>query len=376
MSGFGNQPFKKALGKKIETIAILTGGGDCPGLNAVIRSVTKSATLNHKWKVIGILDGFEGLVHKRTAELTYDSVKGIIALGGTILGTSNKCDPFNYKTKNGESIVTENLSGKVIENISKLKIDALVAIGGDGTLKIANEFSKMGVPLVGIPKTIDNDLSATDQTFGFDSAVNTAVEAIDKIRTTAESHHRVMIVEVMGRNTGWIALYSGLASGADVILIPEIPYKIENLITVIKERMAKKRNSSIIVVAEGAKPSGGHEVVKMFVKDSADEIRLGGISDKIAKEISETLKVEVRATILGHIQRGGVPTSLDRVLASRLGTEAVELISVGSFGKMAALKGSTVTSVQIEAAIGSLKRVSPEGEIANCALSLGVSFGN
>jgi len=329
----------------------------------VIRAVTKGATLNYNWNVMGILDGFEGLIHKRFEKLTYDSVKGIIDKGGTILGSSNRGNPFEYKTKDSGSIKTEDVSGKVLENIAKLKIDALVVIGGDGTMSIANQLAKSGLPLVGIPKTIDNDLSGTDRTFGFDTAVNTAIEAIDKIRTTAESHHRVMIVEVMGRYAGWIALHSGISTGADIILIPEIPYIPEKIYETIKARMDKKRNYSIIVV-------------KMFVKDSVETARLGGIAMKIAGEIREKLDVPSRATVLGHIQRGGSPSALDRTLGTRLGFHAVELIANGEFGKMSALKGMTITSVPIEQATVSLRKVDPEGELVNCAKKLGVVFGD
>lgn len=369
------QTSKSSELKKIETIGVLTGGGDCPGLNAVIRAVTKSATLTHNWKVKGILDGFDGLIFKRTKNLAFDDVRGIISKGGTILGSTNKGNPFKYKTKIRGKIKIENLSEKVIENIDKLNLDALVVIGGDGTLSIAHEFSKMGVPVVGVPKTIDNDLCCTDQTFGFDTAVNTAVEAMDKIRTTAESHHRVMLVEVMGRTTGWIAIHSGIASGADLILIPEIPYEPENVFEVIKARMKKKRTYSIVVVAEGAKPKGGSEVIKMRLTDSEETARLGGVSAQLAKQLMDNIGASTRATILGHVQRGGAPSSFDRVLGTRLGYHAVEMIASGDFGNMAALKGTSVKSAPLAQATKSLKKVDPEGDLVACAKNLGVSFG-
>ncbi len=369
-------PFRNVEGNKIKTIGILTGGGDCPGLNAVIRAVTKSATLNYSWKVIGILDGFEGLIEKKYIELSYDSVRAIIDRGGTILGSSNKANPFDYKIQKNGKVESEDVSGKIIENVGSLNIDALAIAGGDGTLTIANKLNKKGINTVGIPKTIDNDLSGTDRTFGFDTAVNTAVEALDKIRTTAESHHRAMVVEVMGRYAGWIALYSGLASGADIILIPEIPYNPKKVFETIKSRMEKQRNYTIVVVAEGAKPKGGAEVVKMILKDSAEARRLGGIAVRLAAEIREKAGISSRATILGHIQRGGTPSALDRSLGTRLGFHATTLISSGQFGMMAAIRGNEITSVPIEQAVQGIRKVNPKGDLVNCARGLGVSFGD
>ena len=253
---------------KIKKIGILTGGGDCPGLNAVIRAAVKTAILQHGWKVTGIEDGFEGLLSDgKTRPLLFDYVKGILGRGGTILGSSNRANPFEFKFKLHGKIIEEDRSSMLIENLKSLEIDALIVIGGDGTLAIANKLHKLGVPVVGVPKTIDNDLASTDITFGFDTAINTATDAIDKIRTTAESHHRVMVVEVMGRYAGWIALKAGIASGADIILIPEIPFKFERIYELINERIKNGRHSSIIVVAEGAKPDGGDMLVKKIIQN-------------------------------------------------------------------------------------------------------------
>jgi len=363
--------------KKIEKIGVLTAGGDCPGLNAVIRAVVKTAIVEYGWKVIGIRDGYEGLILKgKTQPLLYDHVKGILSWGGTILGTSNRANPFAYTIKQGGKVITEDRSSIVLERIKELEIDALIVIGGDGTLSIGKQLYELGVPLVGVPKTIDNDLSATDITFGFDTALNTATEAIDKIRTTAESHHRVMIVEVMGRYAGWIALQAGLASGADIILIPEIPFNLDKICEVINERVQCGRTSSIIVVAEGAKPEGGNVVVKMIVDESTDAIRLGGIGDQIAAAIRDKVHLETRVTVLGHIQRGGSPSSFDRILSTRFGVAAVELLAEGKFGRMVCLKSPNIDSVPLSEAVQKLKTVDPQGELVHIARSIGVSFGD
>lgn len=360
----------------IKKVGVLTGGGDCPGLNAVIRAVVKTAILQYGWKVIGIEDGFEGLlVDGKTIPLLYGYVKGILARGGTILGSSNRGNPFEYKFKENGKIVTEDRSFTLIEKMRSLEIDALVIIGGDGTLSIAHRLSTMGVRLVGVPKTIDNDLAATDVTFGFDTAINTATEAIDKIRTTAESHHRVMIVEVMGRYTGWIALQAGIASGADIILIPEIPFSIEKVCDVINERIKNGRNSTIIVIAEGAKSTNGDSAVKMVVEDSHDPIRLGGIGDRVAEKISRDIHLETRVTVLGHIQRGGTPSAFDRILSTRLGVAAVNLLADNGFGRMVCLRATHIESVALEDAIVQLKKAPPDGEIVKAAQSIGISFG-
>ena len=360
----------------IKKIGILTGGGDCPGLNAVIRAAVKTAIIQYGWKVIGIEDGFEGLLKEgKTRPLLYDYVRGILARGGTILGSSNRGNPFEYKFKEGGKIVSEDRSSVLVDNLRALEIDALVVIGGDGTLSIARELSKIGVNLVGVPKTIDNDLAATDVTFGFDTAINTATEAIDKIRTTGESHHRVMIVEVMGRYTGWIALQAGIASGADIILIPELPFKTDRVCDAINERITSGRNSTIIVVAEGAKPEGGDITVRMVVSDSHDPIRLGGIGDCLANEITEKTNLEARVTVLGHIQRGGTPSAFDRILATRLGAAAVDVLASGTFGRMVCLHSTRIESVVLDDAVKQLKKVPPDGDVVRAARSIGISFG-
>jgi len=363
--------------RKIKKIGVLTGGGDCPGLNAVIRAVVKTAIVEYGWKVVGIRDGYEGLIKEgKTHPLLYDHVKGILSRGGTILGTSNRANPFAYSVKQGGKIITEDRSSVVLSKLKELEIDALIVIGGDGTLIIGKQLYELGVPLAGVPKTIDNDLSATDITFGFDTALNTATEAIDKLRTTAESHHRVMIVEVMGRYAGWIALQAGIASGADIVLIPEIPFYLDKICQTVNERIQSGRTSSIVVVAEGAKPAGGDMAVKMIVEDSPDDVRLGGIGDKIAAGIRDKVHLEARVTVLGHIQRGGSPSAFDRVLSTRFGVAAVELLAEGKFGRMVCLKTPSIDSVLLSAAVEKIKTVDPEGEMVHIARSIGVSFGD
>jgi len=369
-----NDPMIK---QDVKKIGLLTGGGDCPGLNAVIRAVVKAAILQHGWKVIGIEDGFGGLLtHGKTRPLLFEHVKGILDKGGTILGSCNRTNPFEYKFKTNGKVITEDRSPIVIEMLKELEIDALIVIGGDGTLSIAHKLSKMGVPVVGVPKTIDNDLASTDITFGFDTAINTATEAIDKIRTTGESHHRVMVVEVMGRYAGWIALQAGVAGGADIILIPEIPFSLEKVFHVIKERSKTGKHDSIIVVAEGARPKDGDRFVKRIVEESPDSIRLGGIGEMLANRISDELEIESRETVLGHIQRGGTPSAFDRILSTRLGVGAVNLISEGNFGKMVCLKTPRIEAVPLGDAVKQLKKVSLDLDIVQAARAIGVNFGD
>jgi ATP-dependent phosphofructokinase / diphosphate-dependent phosphofructokinase len=360
----------------ISRIGILTGGGDCPGLNAVIRGAVKSAIIRHGWQVIGIEDGFDGLLDlNKCKPLTLESVRGILPRGGTILGTTNRGNPFNYPVEQEGKVVHTDLSCRVVENIRTLGIDALIAVGGEGSLKIALELAKKGVPVVGVPKTIDNDLGETDFTFGYNTALETATDALDKLHTTAESHHRVMILEVMGRYAGWIALESGIAGGADVILIPEIPFELERICASITERSARGSRFSIVVVAEGAFPSGGGRVVAREADERHSIERLGGIGQYVARQIEKCLDMDVRVTVLGHLQRGGSPTTFDRALGSRFGTKAVQMIANGEFGRMACLKGRSVTSVTIEDATRDLKQVDPAGEIVNTAEDLGIMMG-
>jgi phosphofructokinase-like protein len=357
-------------------IAILTGGGDCPGMNAVIRTVTKKAILEHDMDVIGILDGYDGVINNCYRELSFDDVSGIITLGGTILGTSNRANPYQNATKENGKLVIEDVSRTAIDNIKKLEIECLICVGGDGTLTIASQLFHDGIPIVGIPKTIDNDLRGTDITFGFDSAVDIATGGIDRLHSTAQSHHRVMIIEVMGRNSGWIALYSGIAGGGDIILIPEIPYDINNVANAVKERTARGKRFSIIVVSEGAKVKDGEQVVKRIVEGSPDPIRLGGISFKLASEIEELTGVEARAVVLGHLQRGGTPSAFDRVLATRLGTRAMDMVSSETYGFYVGVKGSSLVEVPLEEASKGQRLVSLDDPLISAARSVGTSFGD
>ncbi|MBN1300404.1 MAG: 6-phosphofructokinase [Melioribacteraceae bacterium] len=329
-------------------IGVLTGGGDCPGLNAVIRAVVRKS-IQDGHSVIGLKNGWKGLLEKNYMNLTLDSVSGILHRGGTILGSSRT---NVYKTEGGEK--------KAIASIKELELDALVAIGGEDTLGVAAKLHKAGVNVVGVPKTIDNDLNATDYTFGFDTAVNVATEAIDRIHTTAESHNRVGVVEVMGRHAGWIAIHSGMAGGADVILIPEKPFDIDEVCDILKKRHARGKTFSIVCVAEGAQPKDGTMVLSRLEKDSFGHVMLGGIGNVIAEEIEKRTGFETRATVLGHIQRGGSPTAYDRVLGTRFGVKAAELVFEGKFGMMAALKGDKIVAVSLDEAVGELKTVDDE----------------
>jgi len=359
-----------------KTIGILTGGGDCPGLNAVIRGVVKSAIIRHGWRVIGIEDGFDGLLDPAKCKLlTLDSVRGILPRGGTILGTTNRGNPFSYPVKQNGKVVHLDYSDKVVDNIRQLGMDALIAVGGEGSLKIALELAKKGVPVVGVPKTIDNDLQETDFTFGFNTALETATDALDKLHTTAESHHRVMILEVMGRYAGWIALESGIAGGADVILIPEIPFEFDRICSAIRARSERGSRFSIIVVAEGAFPAGGDRVVAKAAEDPLSIERLGGIGQFVSHHIEKCLDMDVRVTVLGHLQRGGSPSTFDRALGSRFGTKAVQMVADGEFGQMACLHGRKVISVPIADATRDLKLVDPNGEIVRTAEDLGIMLG-
>ena len=363
------------MAKKIKRIGMLTGGGDCPGLNAVIRAVAKKA-INRGVDVVGIKDGYEGLVKGKAARLSYKAVSGILTLGGTILGTSNKADPFHYAIKKGKGFVYKDLSRQAIANFKKWKLDALVAIGGDGTLSIGYRLFQRGMPVVGVPKTIDNDLMGTDITFGFDSAMTVATEAIDKLHTTAQSHHRIMIIELMGRNAGWLALYAGLAGGGDIILIPEIPYKANKICERVLERSRKGKRFSIVVVAEGARPLGGQKTVHRIITDSPDPIRLGGIGKVVAEAIEKCTDLETRVTILGHLQRGGSPTPFDRILASRFGDKAMELVLKRKFGYMANIRGPKTGSYPLKFVQNQQRKVKLNSEIIKVARAVGTSFGD
>ncbi len=359
---------------KIKKVGILTSGGDCSGLNATLRACVKTLIHDYGVKVIGYRDGFRGMIENDYQELTFKDMSGILSVGGTILGTSNKANPFRqFQPKTGEF---KDVSKKVVADAKKLGIDALIAIGGDGTMSMAARFTEMGLPTVGIPKTIDNDLMATDLTFGFYTAVEIVKESIDRINTTAMSHHRVMVIEVMGRYAGWIALYGGVAGGADVILIPEIPYDIDAVAEVCSRRNKQGKGFTIVVIAEGAKPIGGDLTVQKIVKDSFDTLRLGGVGHVLAHQLEEKLpRLETRVTILGHLQRGGSPTAFDRILSTRFGHYAAKMVMRGEFAQMVALRGSQIVSVPISEVAGKNKFVPPDHELILAAKALGTSFG-
>ena len=356
-------------------LGIVTGGGDCPGLNTVIRAVAKAAAMRG-WESIGVLGGYEGLLEPRQCRpLDYHALSGLLVRGGTILGTANR-GRFSSKTGHGESrqLPTELLEG-VKTGMEALGLFALVSIGGDGSLTIAQQLHEHGIPLVGLPKTIDNDLDGTIMTFGFDSAVACATDALDRLHTTAESHKRVMVLEVMGRYAGWIALYAGVAGGADVILIPEIPFSYESVCAKVREREGRGREFTLVVVAEGAREknadfvtSAGHEANR--------EARLGGIGEVVTAELEKRTGKEARNCVLGHLQRGGSPTPFDRALCSMFGATAVELIAAGDFGQMVAFTSLGVKGVKISEAVGRLKTVPPDGNLARTARALGISLGD
>lgn len=358
-----------------ERIGILTGGGDCPGLNAVIRAVVKSAS-KRGWETIGFLQGFEGLLDPaRYRKLNYKEMDALLHMGGTILGTTNR-GSFAAKSGLGElKEIPREILDRAKASFEHLGLKALVCVGGDGSLSIAQRLFEHGVPIVGVPKTIDNDLEATVTTFGFDSAVACATDALDRLRTTAESHDRVMVLEVMGRYTGWIAAYSGIAGGGDIILIPEIPFKFESVVDKIQEREHDGKHFTLVVVAEGAREAGkGFTVAGPERKDR--ETRLGGIGAVVAAEIQERTGKETRVCVLGHLQRGGGPTTADRVLCTRFGARAVQLIADGQFGCMVSLQPPDIVPVKLTAAIGRLRSVPPEGDIVRTGRALGISFGD
>ena len=346
----------------MKKIVISTGGGDAPGLNAVIYAVVH-ACYRKGWEVYGSRNGYGGFLDiDEMIRLFPRDVEGIYSTGGTILGSTNKGNPFSRPVRNlaGEIQIID-VSDKILRNFNRMGFDCHIAIGGDGSLDIAHRFAEKGMPVIGVPKTIDNDLEKTNRTFGFDTAVSTATEALDKLHSTAKSHNRVMVVEVMGRDSGWIALYSGISGGADVILIPEIPFDIEEVCSHLKARYEKGKNFSIVVVAEGAKPKeGGMVVTQSDETDEFGHVRLGGIAHSLSREIKNRLNVDTRVTILGHVQRGGTPTAHDRVLATRFGVKAVELIRDENFGMMAALQGDDIVPVTLEEAVSHSKTVKME----------------
>lgn len=361
---------------KQNRLAILTSGGDCPGINAVIRAVAKKAMYEHGMEVIGIEDGYEGLIDNRHRKLGPRDVSGILTLGGTILGTSKNANPYKHSIKTRAGRGYADISRGVLRNIAKLKLASLVCIGGDGTLAVAYDLFKNGVPVIGIPKTIDNDILGTDITFGFDSAVCIATEGIDRVHTTAQSHHRIMIVEVMGHRAGWIALYSGVAGGGDIILIPEIPYDIDSIAEKVRDRRKRGKRFSIVVIAEGARPKGGSAVVQRMVKQSLDPVRLGGIGFVLGQELEKVTGIETRTVVMGHLQRGGSPTPLDRILATEFGTKAVDMILDGEFGHMAAIDKGTLVRVSLKEAAKGIKTIPSDHPLLRSARSLDTCFGD
>lgn len=353
----------------------MTGGGDCPGLNAVIRAVVKTAIHDYGMDVLGIEDGYEGLLEKRARQLTSEDVSGILTHGGTILGTSNTANPFRMPVEKGRKIIFQDQSGRALRHFKEWELDALVAVGGDGTLASAYKLFPKGVPVVGIPKTIDNDLAGTDYTFGFHTAVSIATDALDRLHTTAASHHRVMILEVMGRNAGWIALYAGSAGGADIILIPEIPFHMKVICEEVKRRAGKGKRFSLVVVAEGAHPAGGQQIIKHWDKKNPYPVKLGGVGQWLAKRIEEITDIETRAAVLGHIQRGGTPTAFDRNLGTVFGTYAVSLLHQNCFGNMVSLQGQKVGCVPLKDAVRHPKKVPLDHQLIKASKAVGTSFG-
>ena len=359
----------------VSRISILTGGGDCPGLNAVIRAVAKTLIHEQGAEIVGFLDGYDGLVTDRTIPIHWETVSNILTQGGTILGTSNTANPFQWAEKQGDKIVTTDRSDQALAVLGKHRLDGLVVIGGDGSMTIAGELAKRGVPIVGVPKTIDNDVPGTERTFGFQSAVAVATDALDRLHTTASAHHRVMVAEVMGRYAGWLALHAGIAGGADVILIPEIPFRWESVFDACRRRAQKGKRFSIICVAEGARPEGGKMVVRRRIESSPDPVRLGGIGRLVTGSIEQHTGIVSRATILGYVQRGGSPCPFDRVFATSLGYKAAQLVADGNWGRMASWQNGRLTDVAIEDVAGGSRTVPLDDPLLAVARSVGTSFG-
>lgn len=361
---------------RIRRIGILTGGGDAPGLNAVIRAVVRTADRLGEIETLGILDGFEGLLERRYRKFRSAEVRDLVGKGGTVLGTTNRCNPFAMLSDPEDATSPRvDRSAEVLRHAREAEIEALVVIGGDGTLRIARQFHDLGLGVVGVPKTIDNDLASTDYTFGFWTAIEAATDALDRLRDTAESHHRVMILEVMGRDAGWIALHAGLAGAADVILVPEIPYEIHAVEAKIEERAARGQSYSLVVVAEGAVPIGGAPSWRQA--DAGDgHPRLGGAGDRLAHELAPHIEHEIRVTVLGHLQRGGSPVPFDRILATRLGRRAAEAAAGGRYGTMVCLRQGSIAEVPLAEATAAQKLVDPAGELVATARAVGVGFGD
>jgi ATP-dependent phosphofructokinase / diphosphate-dependent phosphofructokinase len=360
------------MGKRI---GILTGGGDCPGLNAVIRAVVLAARGGQGWDVVGIRNGFEGLYEEEYLDLNEASVSQLLARGGTVLGSSNRANPFAYPLKLPDGRVEiHDVSARCLGNLGRLGLEGLIVVGGDGTMSFSQKFLARGARIVGVPKTIDNDLEATDYTVGFQTAVEVVVDALERLHTTAESHERIIVVEVMGRYAGWIALTSGLAGGAHVVLVPEIEYDIDRVVNAFHRRHGRGVSYSIVVVAEGARPKGGDYAV-VSAGDVTRQEKLGGAAQRLAEQIEARSEYEVRTTVLGHIQRGGSPCAFDRELATRFGVMAVDMLAAGQFGHVAALDGGRLVAKPIEKAVKKLKLVDPAGELARTARAVGIELG-
>lgn len=368
---------ENSLAPSIRRLGILTGGGDCPGLNAVIRAVAKTAILQYGIEVVGIEDGFQGLIEHRVRPLTVKDVSGILTRGGTILGSNNKCNPSRYctgRTDNGEPI-WEDVTERCLTTIRRERFDALIVIGGDGTMACAAPIAASGVNIIGVPKTIDNDLVGTEITFGFLTAVATATEALDRLHSTADSHHRVMVCEVMGRNAGWIALTSGVASGSDVILLPEIPFDLRKIADDIERRM-RGPGFAIVVVAEGARPFNGNQVIGRIDPMSHDPIRFGGIGNLVATEIADLTGIETRTTVLGHTQRGGAPIAADRILATHFGFHAMAVLSSGKRNRMVVRENNIFSDVDLFETVGKQRLVPHDHPLIAAARAIGTSFGD
>lgn len=361
----------------LKRVGILTGGGDCSGLNAVIRAVTRAAIIQHGAEVVGIEKGFEGLIFTKTMPLTTRNTKDILTLGGTILGTTNKGNPFAFREYGDDgSIVTTDYSDQTVQNYKDLDLDCLFVVGGEGTLELGYKLQLKGINVIGIPKTIDNDLEKTDYTFGYQTAVQVACEAMDRLHTTGRSHERVMILEVMGRNAGWIALESGISGGAHIILIPEVPYNLEYIIKKIQLRADGGSPFSIIMVAEGAHEEGGDVITQSAATTRLQGVpQLGGVGNYLAARIKEKVDLEVRTTVLGHIQRGGSPTAFDRVLGTRLGSYAVEAAAQGKFGTMVSLDTPDVVLVNLKDLAGKVRTVPVDSQLIATAESIGINMG-
>ncbi|MEM8835815.1 MAG: ATP-dependent 6-phosphofructokinase [Planctomycetota bacterium] len=361
----------------IRRIGVLTGGGDCPGLNAVIRAVSKTAMYDYGVEVVGIEDGYQGLIENRMRHLTRDDVSGILTVGGTILGTSNKASPAFYHagTDDEGRPVIENRVDQCLHHVEQNALDAIVAIGGDGTMAASMPLIEAGVNVIGVPKTIDNDIEGTDLTFGFLTAVDIATDALDRVHTTAASHHRVIVVEVMGRNAGWIALHAGVASGSDVLLLPEIPFSMDAVCDFVTDRAQHGRRYSIVCASEGAKPVGGKQFIEKRDPTSPDPIRLGGIAEAVSREIEQRTKIETRHVVLGHVQRGGSPNSADRVLSTQFGHHAMEVLAGGHRNRLVVMRRQHCTDIPIEEIAGKQRLIPRDHQVLAAARAVGTCLG-